>query len=1817
MFALLAFAWRTGASKATVCFCKSKNCNFTPQIPALLVDPWDDSQSIEQEVASFILGYTDIEIYFNAAQPDNQLKFYFPMNIFINKNIRILKLENQTSPHEIKFGIEKEDDYTNTIIEINNTLVLFETTKINQLKMKEFTYIIDSNQKQHILSTHINLSSQRLIISTEIIFNFKNIEITDTSHPIIIYISRSFNMNTLIKRNSVQIGDINDSMLVTFPSKQKIIFTSFGFSVNNKIVLKQEDIFALLDLPVINISMVYDVTIEGDWPEAGDTINNFILVPENKTLQAFGLVRLHGIFLPFNIIATELNFYINKDNSKVFGFIHTEEKSNFYIDLYSSDQLKLEINRHEKGVVAIYASKLQVTINCLQNDLPGNDFPVYVAFSNTEIAQVIIKKIEFPQIKTPLKHFKLINTMVGNPKDDEVYFLIFSSQPFLTMEFSSFYYFTDLSIIFTEDSNKVHGLNNEINGLFLYYDISYESKVVNLLTYGILPSGMVTILCYADDEEKCISIGQPFYTIKDIDDITKNSYVNQEFKYYHLYIFTTEPVEIGFQNLISSGYIFNVYLNGASVAFNFSDDILVLTQLQLFDANLISNIDFICDQLVLTNVTCNNGLHFTYNCSYVSVDKISIYPALRTDHIQHIVIDDNNDQSRQIDITNDYLLVDGHKLEWIKYDDISIYGSEFIVTNYATHIKGFYIYTSYSDSVIQLYNDFEKLTIDESINVYSIDYSLIVYIYQPYLNENITFLVGSVYKLIISYYDTANFCIYYDNISHCPDNGFIKYRYTEIDFCAESSADRINIYFYGWIISTGFVPLINLSLYDKKELFLFSTHVIQIKIVAPSNIDYNFTSVTFSGFYIYFYEEYEGQIIHARFGYLTVLESGFMNNNNAYLEVDHLYCRFYNLVNWKIVTIVKDLTLFSFNTFLPYNVEFVYQERMKNRLNLVLNDTFRDRRIIFGDNCLYYNNGTFHFNEREEFTINFFIVDPHHNFTIECNETGHIPSLNLHLSSYGPIKFNGTWEQNYFYDIDIKVDKYSVIILENMMNMNIMGTGQVNLVANSTDIGVFGSILFDQDDDTIMDHLTLSSLLPENQTSLIYLDYLSYDMDTLPSLTAINFSSPNIICEIGFLYHFGNTQLIEVGFKFLIGKYGVSEIRILNPVLNIRIKQTLYLGLLFTDYLINESEYKILHTNLTLLKGPSVDMYKDFDLTMEEMVSNPTHGFKNSIKLEKEDVTVLGFTNFYLYSTEDPLDVPYYIQFAVSDDSFYDYVDLRIKKFEEIETVFDSFPFHLRRLTFIVSNSLIEPYPIRLSTFDSRYQNLEIEIISTNPKPSNIIYIDEPGSAISYFRFLNVELKTPYGSKLKFDNINTLELVNVSFQNQIMNDRLRIPQVIGDCKSIQNLIAFTSFSGTTNLYIKQISTIIFGEDRWNIGTNIGKSDVVIMSEQFKQVFVEFKQSIELNLLNTDSQTRIRGLNVIEVNNSNGSISSYDQVSTVYFFQGWNNIVDFDNISITSCSPISIITFNIPFPDIFKAPSATVTFNKRSTSRFKISNVVIQRSFEIDVTGFNEYMHVIEGDKMVVENKVDISFADDIGKIETKELHIRNDAHLSISKIDVASLIVMDPGSMFNVNVLGTTNQTKINMKWNSTAFPSIKLQKDTNLENLNLILDEEYPNIDLINQLTYMREIVLISGKFNCDKLQFTLNMVSSSKYYQSGNDNIFSVNCVSGSEENKLFLFASKTVDLESETTKTNQTNDDNIGMIIGIVGGIVVLIVLVTVIICICKDKKKPQKKVTKPKQPKQTISLTKIEAIQSISSSMSSFSSISITDYSESGQ
>lgn len=322
--------------------------------------------------------------------------------------------------------------------------------------------------------------------------------------------------------------------------------------------------------------------------------------------------------------------------------------------------------------------------------------------------------------------------------------------------------------------------------------------------------------------------------------------------------------------------------------------------------------------------------------------------------------------------------------------------------------------------------------------------------------------------------DIIRYCIYiddYENVS-CPDS-YIRKNFHDLDSCADTNATRIEIYFNEKYEGDEIIASIDLNLFNSKELYLYSfSGFIKLNATVPDDsIDLDFTAITFQNFKIYINYEYEGQHIETKYGYLSLMGSAFMNAVNASVVVDHFYGRFFNLRDWQNITINQECYIYDFCVSLPFIVNFVNQDNMKNRLNLYLKDTYKDRLITFGDRTIYYNNGIFHLPEDYDFNINIFITDPLHTIEFRCNETGQLPYLDIVFHSSGPIYFTGMWYMNYGYEIILDIDRNTEIYIENEIYLNIIGTGNPTISCGSSSCAINGIISITQLEDE--DHFSV------------------------------------------------------------------------------------------------------------------------------------------------------------------------------------------------------------------------------------------------------------------------------------------------------------------------------------------------------------------------------------------------------------------------------------------------------------------------------------------------------------------------------------------------------------------------------------------------------------------------------------------------------------------------------------------------------------------------------------------------------------------------
>lgn len=1803
-------------------FCEHENCNFPNGFKSLIVDPFTNpvSPSIQEDVANYIMDTTNVEIYFNVNDPSNEFHFSFPLFIFSNKNLTIKKLDNQIPPNNIEFIVTNKYDYSKTGLYITNLQVKFNligfSPDFNLLKFNEFSYYINTMEKINIFSNnekYIMIYSNKIGVCEEILFSFKNITLLNQTNDFVLQIMK--NINADILNGEMTLCDGNDTTSVMYKMDQKICFTSLYY--NSSIILSSEIVDSITKLPIICVDNIFNITLNGYWPDASiDEVKNVLSIPRKDELDLYGEIVINTTNVPFNINGYIINIYFSSIDSRIVGKVISDYETNLYIDQTKDIIVSAEILRHEKGKILVFDSNITVKIYYMQYEFEENfdmTFPVVIAFSNTEIANVKIIEIDFNQISTTVKYLSLINIMDKNPGPD-MDFVLDGFNYFLNIPFVSFYYFAQLQIRYNKYSNLVHGFKNEINCLSVSYFVDYDNNVVEICTSGDPPMFIPLVLCIAGDKGDCNKIGLSYYFVDDSANLSCNKYVSKEFLLYDVYVFTNNITNIGLSTLSTMNYYFQFFLNGAKITLKLPENKESIYNLTINNGIISSDTTFNCELLVLLDIKCSNNISVEFNCQEVQSDICSLSLIYRSKHVEMLNIVNPKDLSYVIDITNEDLIIDDYKISWSLVDQINITGYEFILNNHATNISGFELDAVAPDTVIQFNGDYKELFIQNNIVFNANRFSTIIYIYQPYLNPNIIFQLGSKYQYVLSYMDIVSYCVYVkDDASTvvCPDS-YIRKSYLELNSCAETNATRVEIYFNDNFPASNVYAYIDLNLFNSKELYFFcSNGFIRLNVTVPNDtIDLEYTSVTFHNFKVYVNYDYEGQQISTTFGYLTLMGSAFMNAGNVSVVVDHFYGRFFNLRDWKDITISRECYLYDFNVNIPYKLYFITRQNMKDRLNLYLKDTDHDRLITFGDRKIYYNKGVYFLPEDVIFSVNIFITDPYHVIQFHCNETGTIPNLNIVFNSIGPIYFTGLWGKNYDYMIKLTIDREVQILIDSIIYMDIAGTGIPNIFCGSASCAIIGEILLTQTGEGIPVSVGIDSLYPFNTE--FYIETLKYEFleDFNTYFTAAIMLGTNVRLIINNLGYEGVEQL-GYDFVYYMDNNGVSQVILNNVIDGMMLSSEINLYLNLTGNLDNEDDYKILRKNITILAATADDTYFDIDLYIMLDDNSLAHGFPQVIKLQKVDQVSPGYSKLYLYTDKSPLEVPYTIQFAI-DGSFYDEIDVGISQYQKIDTAFDSVPFKIRQINFVVSSVIPINYPIKVSSIDSKYNDTTF-YLTASMKSLNTIYIDEPGAGISTLMVEKIILKKEKSMFSLYSNIKNVWLNKAEIKDNALNGLSDVEMISADIDSFNKLIKTTTFSGRTSAVVRGTREIVFGEDFWFIKSdNISNNEEVkIDSNQFKSMTVEASSDVDLTIFKKINQTTISGLHISFIS---------DNEHTVRLGNRWKHILDMSSLSFSSNNTVHLITMSRPLNCKINAPHVTVAFDSTSNEQFEISDAPISKSFEMDLTQFPPKQHVVIGETIIIQNKVEITFKDDIGQIASDNLTILNDASVSIHNISIDNILTIRPGAVLKIGELTTKNDTRIELHWNCFAFPLLAFNHSVESDNFSLILDDVDPDVDVMNELLYNKHHVIITGKFDCTKWQWKLNMVSSSPYYRSGGSNVLALQCAKIDDFWNLTLFSYKNVTIESVVQQTEEST--NIGLIAGLSATAAVIVAIISVsFYYLCRDARKVRLKEQRreireklERKESQSLAQSQKDIKEVVSSSYDDFTSFSFSESSD---
>lgn len=1742
--------------------CEDPNCSIPRNTMPLIINAWGiitDAASDLERIRKYIDRSDEIEFYISTNGKNHSLEYYLPISFFHNKNVSFRNINTKYPNPSIILYTE------NNMKQINASILFFNINAV----LKYTGDLIDNiclNFRKIEYNTHE--------LGNSIILNKKNNYFFNISHNLV---AKSMNDNkitievtadsinsVIIFRDHIQIIKNGVPSTIDYLMDVEIMIKGPENFGHNSITISIENIYSMDRLPLIKINHIYNISFLGEWPDAQTSyVRNEISLDYDIINKVQGMVHIESDYFPFHIIGEKVLIHVNSERgTTICGYVNSTDSTHIY-SCKGGKRILITLLQHYNGFV--YADSVNLDINILFHQYnfseQANTFPIVIAVGSEQSAFVRIAESKWDKINETIKTLQLNNKMDHIPNDDELLYLLDGQTTILEIPFISYYYFIELNISYTKDSNIVHGFESKTNVLKISYLMDFTKQFITLRTKGISPKLLPIRFCLGE-EERCLP---NMIYINDSSDLSTIPEIREEYHQYEFFGFSQYPIEIGLQNIIIENLSISCFIE-STVHFDFPKNPHIISSFLIGGGTIVGKNEFVCDHLSLLSLNrIDPAFDPIYNCNILETDLMSFEYVLKADKVQELIIFPNIDY---IDIIteNQFIYVNNYSFSTDFYENLTIVGLDFIIKNNGNITKGYTIISSSDWTVIQFMGDWVDLEIENKIVINPLNFMCIIYLCQPHFNPKVEIIDNNQIQFVISYNDFERVCIYKNTTDDCIEYGNIKrFKYDNVNKASELDSTHLELIFSGWgTLDDSNNPQINLTCFNKKNVYFTSASVDRILyaiISLPKNIDLQLTSFTFMFVKLKMMTT-PGEITEARFGYLSFIMSHQVEMNNIHLHCDHLYCRSVNLAGWYNITIEKELTVTDFFSNQPYNVYFTEFVR-GDRLNIQVFESVNDKNVAFVDNNLIAHKGVFHIPKSNFTDVNLYLTYEEKPFSLICKSgNSYIPICNVQSTSHRNISFIGEWpesEHQFYLSFTGGIN----LFISNTVNININGIGVIHMHIDDTYCEINGTVSITKEAGYDGPVLYLHTQTPDNRTLLVIDTLIMQDFQD-GSVPAVVFSDSNIHFKVfNILSEISNYQ--EISFQFLIDEKGLSTLFIVNPLGKFRIARRIKVMLGFSGPLMDAHNYNIHLHEMELLIAPAVDLFYDFALDLEISVSNPTHGFIKTINMKPNDYEEEGYTALYLYCSKDPALIPYIIQFSLNENFKTD-VNKKIKDFQHIISAFDDISTSFKFIEFYISNSLLPSYPISLSYFTSKY-NINLAIISEDSVLD--VFVDEPGPGLVELMFRKTRIRGE--DRLTINNIQRLLLLEgSSVDEKAFSKEIGISEILSDPQSLSELLDYYEFVGDINATIYGVINVIFTTNGWQITTNDTKDLLVIVKGQFR--FISFVYFDDLRLIIDEPfiQTSIVPAEFYGL----ASDGNLETTLNVIFDRGWDRIINCDCVSFYSVNCIDVKSFSAPIPGQINHSCYDIKFNideVRVGEKFNISeSLIIDKEIILDVSHFPMQYWGIASTSLTVKGNSSISFINSIGNIETENITIMKDSTFSISSVSVSKNITLLPNSTLDVNRISFGNESILNIHWIDNIFPKVNIGLHIyDISVINLILDDNNPNYDNYNMYLYQHRFPILTGNFECGKWEFKVNFKSSDMYFSSGDQNILTVQC----NVNKMEIFGYKAINIPDETNiPTGGTiNISYLEIIIIVLAGVIVISIIIIVVVLCKKNKKK----------------------------------------------
>lgn len=1726
------------SSEPDICICELGFCSLVC-VGLPVIDPRSDM--IYNELDEARGGSSSLRVLFADTSQSN-IELRFELSFFSKLNTTFIK-SNSNGNVNLHFVMQGKSEYNDLEMYLYGINAIFETKFRDGQDLLQIKTLETDIQSTVTFNSQLELIVQNLKIALDDVSYLKSINFSGSATDVAFYLRNhlkcSFNYPSML--------EINDFKIMIYIHEEINNLHFFGIDDDSVLVLKNDINARSMYNTNMHIESVKNLIIAGTWG----------ISQKNATITAIKGKELHIVFdidiIPFDILFNNATFLINT-NTTFLGDIHylTNDK-NGKLQLYSNSKDVTNSIKFDGVVntkISLLCSNLDIHLNeydCESQEL----FPISFAIDRKSISKVYIYKTS---LKSSIKAFAFyccFNSSLSFEENENLGLIEGTS--FVTMPLIEYTYKHQAEINADSPSNinNVPGFSIKNNNLKITYDVKDSQTIFKLKSVDLeMPPKYICI--FDDNIEGCpLDNGWEFKRNLEneiISDLYISGLVPKNTKEVNLYINCNRICSIDFTSLDPLSY--NVTIKIESSNTNTSHKLLVEGTEKYINFLYLSNISienkFRC---LIKNIYIGQEVLFKEasfgEFSYVIFDEIDLV-ILPNVIICNLVINVLNTSSViKIYILDNGLLLNNFliKYEYYKtliidsFDDLDIIFNMKIQNDIGfKQVKGFSTVLN-QNSRITLYGPWESNAIfTPPIVIDSRIYELTVVYTKPGQGKAIVYKGTNKPTFIIEYERKASVCM----VLSTQDFSLCKKEYTSKGIFNELSKvithllpvmDSIQIEIFG-TTDVDF-PTLEIGLLRDKRICIFSgdTKLQTIMLNCNTfNIEQVFTSTKFENMNI---QLMQNNVHDLCFGELELKNCVLHKDFKALdLKTRVLFCE-YKVLSSFLTVIVLDSAKFVGE---PSKEEVSVQiTKMGHGPNFGLECDIYSTNISIDPCKVVIDSCSISINSCDSFDIRLFSK-------VSTSSSINIKYGDGNLSTFPKVKFdtiiNGI--------IDIKCDQSTlddlisfsnlldcILIVESNAPISILSQTNLEIVLKSSS-SITGPIYHDG----MKRHILIDTTVKCSPISLKILTDLRL-LGSSKENPIIFLNKSNIKLTINRIDRYKDNDKFPLSFINSICCCKVSSITITDKIGEVPLSNVIYLNSLIKKDDFDETKAAILTNKFKIFD--ILRFYFPLDPRVVYINSSgyeALHGFKNNSNIFKiitradRDRTYL-----YLHAKDKPSSLPFTINYINKGGLSNAEIIIADENSSAFNDLTQFLPPNISKIEIMISDTMMPGHPIDFNQF-GEYDNLSVNVIGESIDiTKDVVCIIMPLCMNININFNNLIINQTQ----KYKEIKDAQLVSNAVLNLsncdflgnnfiVSNSRIAIidTDVYSLGKLIENNLVQDTFSN--KVCIRDTKLINFLNDSWMI------NNLTINICDFDNIYAECWNSLFLCI--SFGTIDILGIHVNVHPDANGDIE-------IVFGGGWNALTQTSELFVeTNNANVNFKSSSFPLPQIFSFDpnKEDIMFFQDKTNGFGLNISFEDMTFE----GTRKYNLSLLHHKnrraysrnVTFVDKSGLTFADSKGVLYANDCLIERNSSVVFGSINVSSTFRMKPNSQVNGSFSFNKGST-IELQWEMGSFPKMNINSDP--EDIPDIVKIEYVGSSTFdhqefNNLLYLKQIILINGKYDCIKLNQRIQFEADVQYFNATN-NIFQSRCYKNdNNEDILYIIATREIPIDIPETNPTQ---------------------------------------------------------------------------------